>query len=58
MITYLKISEKRAFEKPKISFELYSNIIVPSWVDSDWSPGPKRGVVEENLRLSKKVSTI
>ena len=58
MVTYLKISKKNAFNKPKFSFTLYSNIVVPNWVDFDRPPGQKRGVVEENLRLLKKVSVI
>ena len=35
MVTYLKISEKHAFDKPKFSFNLYSNIVVPNWVEFD-----------------------
>ena len=35
MVTYLKISEKHAFDNPKFSFKLYSNIVVPNWVDFD-----------------------
>ena len=35
MVTYLKISEKHAFDNPKFSFMLYSNIVVPNWVDFD-----------------------
>ena len=58
VITYLKISEKHAFNKPKFAFKLYSNIVVPNWVDFNCLLGPKRGVLEENLRLSKMVSTI
>ena len=34
MVTYLKISEKHAFDKPKFAFKLYSNIVVSNWVDS------------------------
>ena len=58
MVTYLKIFEKHALDKPKFAFKLYSNIVVPNWVDFDWLSSPKRGVVEANLRLSKKVSVI
>ena len=43
MVAYLKISKKHAFDKPKFAFKLYSNIIFPSWVDFEWTPGPKRG---------------
>ena len=58
MVNYLNISEKYAFEKPKFSFKLYNNIVVPNWVDFDWMPGPKRGMMETHFRLSKKVLVI
>ena len=35
MVTYLKSSEKHAFDKLKFYFKLYSNIVVPNWVDFD-----------------------
>ena len=35
MVTYLKIFEKHAFDKRKFSFKLYSNIVVPNWVEFD-----------------------
>ena len=35
MVTYLKISKKHAFDKPKFDFKLYGNIFVPNWVDFD-----------------------
>ena len=58
MLTYLNISEKHAFDKPKFAFNLETNIVVPNWVDFDSLPGPKREVVEATLRLSKNVSAI
>jgi hypothetical protein len=35
MVSYLKSVEKHAFDIPYIDFKLYSNIVVPSWVDLD-----------------------
>ena len=35
MVTYLKISKKHAFDKENFAFKLYSNIVVPNWVDFD-----------------------
>ena len=35
IVTYIKISKKHAFDKPNFAFKLYSNIIVPNWVDFD-----------------------
>ena len=35
MVTYLKIFEKHAFDKPNFAFKLYSNIVVPIWVEFD-----------------------
>ena len=58
MVTYLKSSKKHAFDKPNFAFKLYSKIVVPNWVDFELPLGPKRGAVEENLKLSKKVSVI
>ena len=54
---YLKSAEKHAFDMPNIDFMLYSNIVVPSWVEFD-QLGPKRGVVEVDFKLLKKVSVI
>ena len=56
MVSYIKSVEKHASDIPYIAFKLYSNIVVPSWVDLD--PCPKRGVVEAYFRLSKMVSLI
>jgi hypothetical protein len=56
MVSYLKSVEKHVYDIPYISFKLYNNIVVPSWVDLD--PCPKRGVMEAYFRLLKKVSTI
>jgi hypothetical protein len=57
IFSYLNITEKHAFDMPKFSFKLYSNIVVPKWVDFDWL-GPKRGVVEADFRLLNKVLVI
>ena len=35
MVTYLKSSEKHAFDKPKFYFKFYSNIVVPNSVEFD-----------------------
>ena len=51
MVNYLNIVEKHEFDKPNFAFKLYDNIIVPSWVDFDWLPSPKKGVVEANFML-------
>ena len=55
MVHYLKSIKKHMFDMSFIAFKLYNNIVVPIWVDFDW-PGPKRGVVEADFRLLKKVS--
>ena len=55
MVSYLKSSEKHAFDIPCFTFKLYSNIVVPSSVLLDVS---KRGVVEEYFRILKKVLAI
>ena len=57
MVSYLKITEKHMLDMPYIDFKLYSNIFVPTWIDFD-QPIPNRGVVEDILRLSKKVLVI
>jgi hypothetical protein len=56
MVSYLKSVEKHTFDIPSIVFKLYNNIVVPSWVDLDPCTRPKTGVVEENFRISNKVS--
>jgi hypothetical protein len=56
MVSYLKSVEKHMSDIPYIAFKLYSNIVVPSWVDLD--PCPKRGVVEVDFSILKKVSMI
>jgi hypothetical protein len=56
MVNYLKSGEKHASGILYIAFNLYSNIVVPSWVYLE--PCPKRGAVEAHFRFSKKVSTI
>jgi len=43
---------------PNFSLKLYNNIAVPNWVDFDLPPGPKRGMVEADFRISNKVSLI
>ena len=58
MVTYPKISEKHAFDKPNFAFKLYNNITVPNWVDFGRPSGSKRGVVEANLRLSENILAI
>ena len=58
LVNYLNITEKHAFDMPKFSFTLYSNISIRSWVHFSWALGPKRGVVEADFRLSKMVSLI
>ena len=35
MVTYLKSSEKHAFDKPNFAFKFYSNIVVPNWAEFD-----------------------
>ena len=57
MATNLNIVEKFASDMPYFASKLYSNILVPNYVDFD-RPGPKRRVMEANLRLSKKASVI
>jgi hypothetical protein len=57
MISYLKSVEKHTFDIPNIAFKLYSNIVVHGWVDLEPCQ-PKRGVVEADFSISKKVSTI
>ena len=57
MISYLQSSEKHTFGIPCFTFKLYSYIVVPSSVLLD-DPCPKRGVVEADFKLSKKVSAI
>jgi len=57
MVSYLNSVKKHAFNMLNIAFKLYSNIVVPNWVDFD-RLGPKRGVVEADFKLSKKVSLI
>ena len=54
MVTYFKISKKHAFDKPKFALKLYSNIVVPNWVDFVWPLGPKRGVVEAKFKGLEK----
>ena len=58
LVNYLNIVKKLVFDMPNFSFTLYSNIVVPRWVEFDWALGPKRGVVEADFRLSKMVSLI
>jgi hypothetical protein len=58
LFNYLNIVDKRSFDIQNFSFTLYSNSVVPSWVDFEWALGPKRGVVEEDFRLSKIESLI
>ena len=57
MVSYLKSPEKDVFDIPHITFKLYSNIVVPSWVLDD-GPFPKRWVADANFMLSKKVLMI
>jgi len=57
MISYLNLGNKHSLDMPNFAFKLCSNIVVPIWVEFDWL-GPKRGVVEADFRLSKKVSVI
>jgi hypothetical protein len=57
MVIYLNIAEKHAFNMPKFSFKLYSNIVIPNWLEFD-RLGPKRVVVEADFKLSNKVSVI
>jgi hypothetical protein len=57
MVSHLNIVEKHVFGMPNFAFKLYSNIVVPNWVEFDWI-GPKRGVVEVDFTLSNKVSLI
>jgi hypothetical protein len=57
MDNYLNIVEKHVLEMPNFSFKMYSNIVVPNWVDFD-RLGPKRGVVEVDFGILKKVSVI
>ena len=57
MVNYLKSYEKQTFDIPYFTFNLYSNIVVPSSVLLD-VPSSKRGVVEEDFRLWNKVSSI
>jgi hypothetical protein len=57
MVIYLNIVEKHAFNMPKFAFKLYSNIVIPNWLEFD-RLGPKRGVVEADFKLSNKVSVI
>jgi hypothetical protein len=56
MVSYIKNIKKNASDITYIDFKLYSNIVVPSWVDLD--PCPKRGVVEVYFRILKKVPII
>jgi hypothetical protein len=52
MVSYLKSVEKHMSDIPYIAFNLYSNIIVPSWVDlSNPCTRPNRRVVEANFKL-------
>ena len=53
MVSYLKSSEKHTSNMLYIAFKLYSGIVFPNCVDFD-QPGPKRGVVEDNIMLLKK----
>ena len=57
MVSYLKSVKKHVSDILYIDFKLYSNVVIPSWVDLDPFIRPKRGVVEADSRLSKKVST-
>jgi hypothetical protein len=57
MVNYVNIVEKHAFDMENFDFKLYSNIVVPNRVEF-YQIGPKRGVVEEDFILSKKVSVI
>jgi hypothetical protein len=53
MISYLKSVVKHGFDVPYIGFNLYSNIIVPSWVEFvDSYSGPNRGVMRVDFNLS------
>jgi hypothetical protein len=55
-VSYLSSVEQHVFDIPYIPFKLYSNIVVPNWVDLD--PCPKREVVEINFWILKKVLVI
>ena len=57
MVSYLNITNKFASDMPYFAFKLYSNIVVPNYVDFD-RPGSKRGAVFADLRVSKKDSMI
>ena len=54
MTTYLKSSEKHAFDRPCFTFKFYSSIIVSSLVLLD-VPSLKRGVVEVDLSLEQGI---
>jgi hypothetical protein len=56
MVKYLSSDEKHMYGIPYITFKLYNNMVVPSWVDLD--PCPKRGVMKLYFNIPKKVSTI
>jgi hypothetical protein len=56
MASYLSSVEKHMFDIPCITFNMYNNIVVPSWVDLD--PCLGRGAVEVDFRILKKVSMI
>ena len=57
MVSYNKITKKHTSDMPYFAFKLYSNIVVPNYVEFDW-PGSNRGVEFFVLRLSKKASVI
>jgi hypothetical protein len=53
MVSYLKSSRKHTSDISYIDFKLYSNIVVPSWVDLvDSCTGPNIGVMEAYFRIS------
>ena len=57
MVSYPKSSMKHVFDIPCFTLNLYSNIVVPSWVLLN-GPCPKIWVVEADFNILKKVSTI
>ena len=56
MVSYINSVKKHESDTHYIAFKFYNNIVVPSWVEFD--PCPKRGIIEENIKLSNKVSMI
>jgi hypothetical protein len=56
MVSYFKSPKKNTFDIPYIYFKFYSNIVFPSWVEFDPCTQPKRGAVEEDFGISRKLS--